>query len=237
MFQPFITSLSDLFGRRPVLFNSFLLFTVGTLICCLANGFPQLLTGRVVQGIGGAGSMSGCYVILSDIIPLRQRPMYFAMLSLAGALGTITGPLFGGLFEQYSTWRWAFYINFPFCGLGLALVFFTVRLQTEQTSVKDIMRDIDWVGATLFIASACSLLIGLTWGGTEFPWDSWHTLVPIIIGVVGLVASACWETFVASNPFLRVQLFKSTSAIAAYVCIFMQGLMVRNYPSSMVNDS
>ncbi|KAJ5718046.1 MFS general substrate transporter [Penicillium malachiteum] len=226
VFQPFITSLSDLFGRRPLLFLSLLLFTVGTLVCCLANGFPQLLTGRVAQGIGGAGSMSGCYVVLSDIIPLRQRPLYLAMISLAGALGTITGPLIGGLFEEYSTWRWAFYINFPFCGVGLAMVFFSLKLQTEQTPLKDRFRRIDFAGATLFIASTCSLLIGLTWGGTEFPWDSWHTLVPIIVGAIGLVASFYWENSVASQPFLRVQLFKSTSAIAAYICIFLQGLML-----------
>ncbi|CAG8334331.1 unnamed protein product [Penicillium salamii] len=226
VFQPFITSLSDLFGRRPLLFLSLSLFTVGTLVCCLAGGFPQLLTGRVVQGIGGAGSMSVCYVILADIIPLRQRPLYFAILSLAGALGTIVGPLIGGLFVQYSIWQWAFYINFPFCGMGLALVLVAVKLKSKPIPLKAKLVQIDWAGATLFVASACSFLIGLSWGGTQFPWSSWHTLIPIVLGMVGLGGSIYWENSIASRPFLRVQLFKKQSTIVAYICIFIQGLML-----------
>jgi hypothetical protein len=113
-------------------------------------------------------------------------------------------------------------------------VLFAVRFQTEQIPLKERIRQIDWVGATLFIASACSFLIGLTWGGIEFPWDSWHTLVPITIGVPGLVASFYWERSIASRPFLPVQLFKKRSSFMAYICIFLQGLMVRICPSPMI---
>lgn len=55
VFQPFIAALSDIFGRRELLFPSLLLFTAGTGICCAAHNFAVMLAGRCVQGIGGGG--------------------------------------------------------------------------------------------------------------------------------------------------------------------------------------
>lgn len=55
VFQPFIAALSDIFGRRELLFPSLLLFTAGTAICCVAHDFTVMLAGRCVQGVGGGG--------------------------------------------------------------------------------------------------------------------------------------------------------------------------------------
>jgi hypothetical protein len=55
VFQPFIAALSDIFGRRELLFPSLLLFTAGTGVCCAAHNFTTMLAGRCVQGIGGGG--------------------------------------------------------------------------------------------------------------------------------------------------------------------------------------
>jgi MFS family permease len=82
-----------------------LLFTVGTVICCVASNFTQLLAGRSVQGIGGGGTLSLGLVIMTDIVPLRQRPTYNGIIQVAWAVGTITGPLIGGLFADHSTVR------------------------------------------------------------------------------------------------------------------------------------
>ena len=54
-------------------------------------------------------------VIFADIIPLRQRPKYFSIVLAAWALGTVLGPLIGGLFVEGANWRWCFYINVS-CG-------------------------------------------------------------------------------------------------------------------------
>ncbi|KJZ75497.1 hypothetical protein HIM_05193 [Hirsutella minnesotensis 3608] len=68
--------------------------------------------------------------------------------------------------------------------------------------------------------------MAITWGGTQFPWGSWQTLVPLIAGSTGLVVAAIWEVRFAAHPFLRVALLKSRSRIAAYVCALLQGLMM-----------
>jgi MFS family permease len=227
IFQPFIVALSDDFGRRSLLFLSAVSFTIGTLICCLSNDFTQLLAGRAVQGIGGGGIMALNNVIITDIIPLRHRPMYIAIPQIAWAVGTITGPLLGGLFAEHTTWRWVFYINFPFCAIGLALVPFTVRLYAERPSVKERLMRLDWGGMALFLSSTTAFLIGITWGGSQYAWNSWQTLGPIILGLFGMVLTGLWERFVTSRPFLKLSLFKNPSANAAYFGALLQGLLVR----------
>ena len=201
-------------------------FTLGTIICCVAENFTQLLAGRSVQGIGGGGILALGLVILTDIIPLRQRPIFIGINQISWALGSISGPLLGGLFAQYTTWRWIFYINFPFCGIGFVTVPLVMRLHAERPPIKERLRSMDWFGSALFIASTTSFLIGLTWGGSQYPWSSWRTLLPIIVGAAGLVAMVVWERSWASKPFLRLELFNSHSAIVAYSCAVWQGLLV-----------
>lgn len=224
--QPLIVGLSDDFGRRLLLFLSALFFTIGSLICCLSNGFTLLLLGRSIQGIGGGGIMALNNVIISDIIPLRYRPIYIAVPQIAWALGTIIGPFVGGLFVEHATWRWVFYVNFPFCAIGLAIIPFTVKLVAERPSIKERLMRMDWLGMFLFIASTTSFLIGITWGGVEYEWSSWQTLVPLLLGLFGIYLTCMWEIFVAPHPFLRFSLFNNRSANAAYLGSLLQGLLV-----------
>jgi hypothetical protein len=63
VFQPFIAALSDIFGRRELLFPSLLLFTAGTAICCAAHNFTIMLAGRCIQGVGGGGIITLSQVV------------------------------------------------------------------------------------------------------------------------------------------------------------------------------
>lgn len=226
MFQPFLGALSDVFGRREILLLSLLLFTIGTIVCCTANGFIALLIGRSIQGIGGGGIIAMVLVIFTDIIPLRQRPKYNGYVQMAWALGTITGPLIGGAFSQHASWRWIFYINFPFCGIGLLMVPLVVKLKKPKPSLRAMLQQVDWFGGFLFIGSTTSFLVGVTWGGTQYPWSSYNTLLPLCMGVVGGVFSVLWEKWGAKFPFLRLSIFTTRSAFAAYTCALIQGLIV-----------
>lgn len=142
----------------------------------------------------------------------------------------ITGPMAGGGFAEHSTWRWIFYINFPFCAIGLSMVPFVVRLTAKRAALKERLTKTDWIGAFLFISSTCSFLIGVTWGGAQYPWNNWRTVVPIILGTAGIVATLCWERYGASQPFIRLWLFRDYAAMAAYMCAVFQGLIV-SFPS------
>lgn len=213
---------------------SIIFFTVGALVASLANNFHQLLAGRTVQGVGGGGIISLTLLIFSDIIPLRLRPKYWTFIQATWGIGTILGPLVGGLFAQHATWRWAFYINFPFCGTGLVIVPLVVTMKTKESSLRKKILRIDWVGSALFNASLTAFLIGITWGGVQYSWESFQTFVPLIIGVLGILAALAWEKWTAKHPFLRLGLFNSRSAFAVYVGAVFQGLLVcdRLHPDS-----
>lgn len=201
-------------------------FTIGTLLCCLSHNFNEFLAGRSIQGVGGGGILALGLVILTDIVPLRQRPIYLGVNQLSWALGSICGPLIGGLFVQHTTWRWIFYLNYPFCGVGFLTVPLVIRLHVTRAPLKERLLYVDWMGGFLFVSSTCSFLIGVTWGGSQYPWKSWRTLTPIVVGFAGVVATVLWERYGASRPFLRLELFNSYSALAAYVGAVLQGLLV-----------
>lgn len=227
VFQPFIAALSDLFGRKETLLSAIIFFTLGTLLCApLAHNFTVLLAGRCLQGVGGGGIITMGQVIFADIIPLRQRPKYFSIVLAAWALGSVLGPLLGGMFVEYLSWKWCFYINFPFCALGFVMVPLFVKLKTEKSTLTSKLARVDWIGGVLFIGGMTSFLLGLSWAGIQYEWDSAQVLAPLFVGVAAVAAAIFWENFGAENPFLRPALFASPSAVAAHLCAFGQGFIL-----------
>ncbi|KAK5117768.1 hypothetical protein LTR85_008743 [Meristemomyces frigidus] len=221
--QPLMAAFADIFGRRSTFFASLLIFTTGTIVCCTAHNVAQMLAGRTIQGIGGGGILSVNLIILSDLIPLRQRSKYVGLIQLINSLAINLGPVVGGALIK-SSWRWVFYINFPFCGIGLAIIPFLLRYARQETTMYDKIGQIDWLGSLMFIAGSTAFLIGVSWGGSEFAWSSAATLVPLIMGIATVIATGVYERFGARTPFLRLSLFRNRSAIAVYVCTVLQSL-------------
>ncbi|KAJ4363105.1 hypothetical protein N0V83_010225 [Neocucurbitaria cava] len=225
--QPVIASFSRLFGRQQLLLVSLLFFTVGTILCAVANDFTTMLTGRCVQGVGGGGIITLTQVIFCDIVPLRQRPKYISMVLGAWSLGTIIGPVVGGAFVEHASWRWCFHINYPFCGIGFLVAIFFVRLNAVETlTLAEKLKRVDWIGAGLFIGSMTSFLVGLSWGGIQHPWKSAATLAPIIMGLFGLVVFFAWQVYIKENTLLPMSVFGNSSSIAALYCALVNGLIL-----------
>lgn len=104
VFQPVFSSLSDLFGRKPLVLITIAWFTIGAIIAGVAHDFTHMLIGRSLQGIGGGGIITLTAILIADIVPLNERPKYFGMLSAIWSLGTVVGPVIGGCFAEKVTW-------------------------------------------------------------------------------------------------------------------------------------
>jgi len=76
----------------------------------------------------------------------------------------------------------------------------------------------------LFIASTTSLLLGITVGGTLYPWTSFRTLLPTIFGVAGLILFCLVEHYV-KQPMIPLKVFKSRTSVSAYLGTFVHGLV------------
>ncbi|PGH03017.1 hypothetical protein GX51_04335 [Blastomyces parvus] len=226
VFQPNFASFSNIFGRKPMILISLTLFFVGTLVAGLANNFTNMLVGRSIQGVGGGGLIALTEIVITDLIPLRERGTYFGILSAMWSLGSVTGPILGGGFSQNVSWRWIFYINFPFIGVGTVLILLFLRLNFIPSSLLSKLRRIDYIGTVLFIGSTTSFLIPVTWGGVMYEWDSWRTLVPLLIGIVGLIVTMIYEYKFAQDPILPIAIFSTRTAIVSYIETTLHGLVL-----------
>lgn len=70
----------------------------------MAKNLTELLVGRSIQGTGGGGIMAITELLITDLVPLRQRGMYYGMMNAVWTLGSVTGPVVGGAFAQNVTW-------------------------------------------------------------------------------------------------------------------------------------
>ena len=68
----------------------------------------------------------------------------------------------------------------------------------------------------------------LRWqGGVEYPWSHWKTLVPLIVGIFGLIGFVLYEKYVAAEPLIPLSLFHNVTISVAYLCTVMHGIVVR----------
>ncbi|KAJ5949494.1 hypothetical protein N7454_001078 [Penicillium verhagenii] len=228
VFQPIFSLASDIFGRKYVLLAAVSAFSLGSILAAVSHGLNLLLVGRCIQGTGGGGILALTEILITDMVPLRQRGKWFSIKFGASAIGTVTGPLIGGAFTQSSaSWRWIFWFNLPFCGMGLVLIPILLNLEkTPDCSLRHSLSKVDYFGCFLFVASLTSFLIPITWGGIMYSWSSWHTLVPLILGLAGLLAFAIYEASIPAQPLINLNVFNNATMVLCYFAIFLHGLIL-----------
>jgi len=106
------------------------------------------------------------------------------------------------------------------------LVIAFLNLNTIPSSLVEKLRRIDYIGTVIFVGSLSSFLIPLTWGGVSYPWDSWHTLVPLTIGAVGLAFFAFYEYRFAADPIIPPVIFQNRTATTSFINSVLQGLIL-----------
>ena len=199
---------------------------MGAIVGALAQSLTSLLVGRSIQGIGGGGILCLTEILITDLVPLRERGKWFGFQSLTWAVGSVTGPLVGGIFAQKVTWRWIFWINVPFCGLGFLTIPFCLRLNHPSGHLGSKLLHFDWAGAILLTASTTSFLMPVSWGGVMFPWSSFRTLVPLILGICGLFAFFIYDSYVVKTPLIPLGILNNRTAAVNYIGTLVHGIVL-----------
>lgn len=226
VFQPTFASLSHVFGRKPLLLIALTFFTIGGILCAIANDFTIMLLGRSIQGVGGGGISAMTYVIVTDMVSLKDRGKWFGLISMMWAFGSVMGPIIGGAFAEKVSWRWIFWFNIPFCAIAFITIPIFLKMQGVPGKMSDKLRRVDWLGSIIFIGSMTSFLIPITWGGVMYPWTHWRTLTPLIVGLCGLVFFVFWSATVPVEPILRGSMFKAPTALASYFGTVIHGMFL-----------
>ena len=214
---PLWGKLGDLYGRKILFQIAIVIFLVGSALSGLSHSMLQLILFRAIQGLGGGGLMVGAQTILGDVVSPRERGRYMGLFMAMFGVTTVIGPLIGGLFVEYASWRWIFYINIPIG--AVALVVTSVALPGTLTRIK---RVIDYLGTALLTGAVSALVIFTSLGGTSYPWGSPFMIGLAVAGVVLTVLFLLAERR-AVEPVLPLHLFANRVFSAASAIGFVVG--------------
>lgn len=217
--------LSDIWGRKPLLLCGNAIFFAGSLICSVGDTIPEFLFGRVIQGLGAAGLTTLVNISICDLFSLRDRGLYFGLLSVVWALASGVGPILGGVLSEKATWRWCFWINLPITGLAFLLLWLVLRLDTPHTPIWEGLKAVDWIGSLFVIGSSIMLLLALDFGGVTHPWDSATVICLLIFSIVVLSLFVLNEWKLAKYPVIPLVLFRHRSGIASFIVCFCHGFI------------
>ncbi|WFE38095.1 MDR family MFS transporter [Micromonospora sp. WMMD998] len=217
---PLYGKMADLYGRRPVFLFSIGAFLLGSLLAGLSRDMTQLIVTRGVQGLGAGGLMTLAFVIVSDVVPPRERGRYQGLFGAVFGLSSVAGPLVGGYFAE-TNWRWIFYINVPLAILAIVVCWHVMRLVPFQRREHTV----DWIGAALLVAGVSCLLLALSWGGTSYAWGSGVILGLFVAGAV-LGAAFLFQEARTREPILPLRLFRSRTFALANSAGFVLGLVM-----------
>lgn len=189
----------------------------------------MLISGRAIQGVGSGALLMLQDLIVCDLVPLRQRAKYIGIYTASAGVAASLGPLIGGAIAEWN-WRWIFYINLPIGGLAFVAVALLLNTKyTRSPSWIHALLRIDYVGNIIFIAAVVSLLLGVVVGGQDAQaWSSWHVILPLILGVLGLAAFMLYETTPAcKEPTIPMKLFGNRTSSIAFVLTFCSGMLLQ----------
>jgi len=215
---PLYGKLGDVHGRKPLFIISISIFLVGSALCGAAQDMVELVVFRAIQGIGAGGLFPLTLAMVGMIVPPRDRGRYQGLIGSVFAAASIAGPLIGGFIVDNASWRWIFYVNIP---VGLAALVVILLTMPRRPYKQD--HQIDWIGSAVLAAGTTALLLGLVWGGRDYPWRSWQVEAAILSASVLLVLFGYWETRVP-EPILPFDMLRNRTVAASVACMALVGM-------------
>ncbi|KAI8852602.1 major facilitator superfamily domain-containing protein [Chytridium lagenaria] len=217
--------ISDVFGRKPVLLFSLVVFAGGSVVCSYCRTMKELIIGRAISGIGGGGISSMIYIVISDMVSLRARANYQGIVNTTAGIASMVGPAIGGLLSDKASWRWCFLVNVPIGVLAIIILFFFMSFPGSKEKTFDKVKRMDWIGMILLTGCTVCVVTPLQLGGTIWEWDEPYTIGTFIAAVVLLVAFVVVEMKVAVDPFMPGKLFANPGVTSMFVIAMFMGFL------------
>ena len=214
---PLWGKLGDLYGRKRLFQASIVIFVAGSVLAGLSQTMLELVVFRAVQGLGGGGLIIGAQAIVGDVVPPRERGRYQGLFGAVFGLSTILGPLIGGVFVEYLSWRWVFYVNVP---IGIVALFVTAAQLPGQ--LQRVHRVIDYAGTAVLALGTSALVLFTSLGGSTYRWLSVPIVTMAVAGVLLTVVFVRIERR-AVEPVLPLSLFGNRVFSAASAIGFVIG--------------
>jgi EmrB/QacA subfamily drug resistance transporter len=203
-----IGRLGDGLGHRRLLVAGALLFGLGSIVSAAAPTYPALLTGRVLQGLGGSALLTIGLAILSANFAGLDRGRALGFYFAAGASAAVVGPIVGGLLTAVAGWSAIFWCQIPLA--AAVAVVATVVLPGREHGIR---RSLDAPGLALGSIALLGVNVGLLqadrWG-----WTSPGVLAAGVLAALALMGFILRER-VAAEPAIRLSVFRSRIYVAS----------------------
>ncbi|GGO12526.1 MFS transporter [Microbispora rosea subsp. aerata] len=216
---PIYGKLADVFGRKPVMFFGIAVFLLGSVLCGVAWSMPALIAFRALQGIGAGAVQPISITMIGDLYSVEERARVQGYVASVWGVSAVVGPTIGGLFSEYVSWRWIFFVNLP---LGAVAAWMLARRFKEQ--VKRGSHRIDYPGAVLLTLGSSLLILGLLEGGVAWAWASAPSLLIFAAGLLLIVAFLLVERR-ATEPVLPLWVFRRRTLTGGNLASFGIGAL------------
>lgn len=206
-------SLADLYGRRRLFLIGLSIFTLGSLLCGLAQSPLMLILSRSAQGVGGAILFATSLALLAQNFHGKERGIAFGIWGAVTGVATSLGPILGGVITSGINWRGIFLVNVP---IGVLALLVTFR-QVQESRVPHAPRP-DWSGFVILTAALTSLVYGLIRAG-EIGWTGTEVIITLCLGAVLLVVFGLVEARV-NRPMFDLSLFRTPTFTGGSIAAF-----------------
>ncbi|KAG0097793.1 hypothetical protein BGZ93_001944 [Podila epicladia] len=198
-FQPLYGKFSDIFGRKSTMLFANFLFLVGSAISGWATSMTMLIVGRGVAGVGAGGLMAMVFIILSDMLDMRERGKYLGFI--------------GAIFSFSSV-----------IAISILFIYFNLNLPTPKGSFKDKVKRIDFLGSSILLIAVILILLPLSWGGSKYEWSSGIIIGLLVAGFAAAFIFVLVEWKIPNEPILPVHLYKIRNLWSTYGSLFFSGM-------------
>jgi EmrB/QacA subfamily drug resistance transporter len=220
---PLYGKFADLVGRKPMMMLGIAIFLVASVLCGFAWSMVSLIVFRALQGLGAGAVLPMGQTIIGDVYSVAERAKVTGYVAGVWAASSVIGPTLGGVFSDYISWRWIFFVNIP-----IAIAAMLVLQRSFHEQVERRRHRIDYTGAVLLAVGASLLILGLLEGGVAWEWDSTAGIAVLATAAVLLVAFGFVEAR-AAEPILplwvfRLRVLNGANATSLCVGVILIGL-------------
>ena len=184
---------------------------VGSILCAAAPTSEVFILGRAIAGVGSAGILQGSLAIITFTSPLEKRASRFAVVISVFGVAVCLGPVLGGVLTDHASWRWCFWMyvthtivietlievsnhldsNAPIGFVTFVTCQIFVQSLTGQDkcaglSLREKLKQFDFLGAILIVGAVCCILLALQWAGTTYLWRS-SQVIGLLVGFFILI--------------------------------------------------
>jgi EmrB/QacA subfamily drug resistance transporter len=214
--------LQRLGGKRLWMF-SLAVFLVGSAGSSLAWNVGSLIGWRVVQGLGGGLMLPVMTTLIFQAAGGKSLGRLVTWVAMPALLGPVLGPLIGGAILTHLSWRFMFWVNVPFCVVGLLLAWRYMTADAPAKAAPAAPRPrLDIPGLLLITPGTSVVLLGLANAGTAAGFGHTGVIIPLAIGVALLAAFAGYALRRA-QPLVEIRLLAKRSVASSSAVLFFSG--------------